>query len=116
MVTFQIIQLPLGEILAHGLRDGSHTYRLLYTCNVSVRHREEFTKELEAFVKAIRPDDQDFTTIEHIWDGLAAHGGKLEKNGIHATEWVRRGCLNGDDDCKCMLQYRVCTLRLNALC
>ena len=53
--------------------------------------REDFTKQLEAMVKAIRPDDQDFTTIEHIRDGLAAtgHGGsKLDHDGIHETEWV----------------------------
>ena len=54
--------------------------------------REDFTKKLEALVKAIRPDDQDFTTIEHIRDGLAGtgHGGsKLDRHGIHETEWVR---------------------------
>lgn len=55
-------------------------------------YREDFTKQLEALVKAIRPDDQDFTTIEHIRDGLAGtgHGGrKLDRDGIHETEWVR---------------------------
>lgn len=54
--------------------------------------RDDFTKQLEALVKAIRPDDQDFTTIEHIRDGLAGtgHGGsKLDRDGIHETEWVR---------------------------
>ncbi|CAN0548937.1 unnamed protein product, partial [Ectocarpus sp. 8 AP-2014] len=51
---------------------------------------EDFTKQLEALVKAIRPDDQDFTTIEHIRDGLAGHkGSKLDRDGIHETEWVR---------------------------
>lgn len=41
-------------------------------------------------MKAIRPDDQDFTTIEHIRDGLAGHkGNKLDRDGIHETEWVR---------------------------
>lgn len=58
-------------------------------------YREDFTKQLEALVKAIRPDDQDFTTIEHIRDGLAGgtgHGGsKLDRDGIHETEWVRGG-------------------------
>lgn len=41
-------------------------------------------------MKKIRPDDQDFTTIEHIRDGLSAHTGssKIDRDGIHETEWV----------------------------
>ena len=43
-------------------------------------------------MKEIRPDDQDFTTIEHIRDGLSAHAGsKLDRDGIHETEWVSSG-------------------------
>lgn len=38
-------------------------------------------------MKAVRPDDQGFTTVEHIRDGLAAYG-KLDKDIIHDTEWV----------------------------
>ena len=49
-------------------------------------------------MKAIRPDDQDFTTIEHIRDGLSAHAGsKLDRDGIHETEWVSSG---QDKKCK----------------
>lgn len=59
----------------------------------SFHNREEFTRQLEALVKAIRPDDQDFTTIEHIRDGLAGAGAgrggsKLDRDRIHETEWV----------------------------
>lgn len=39
-------------------------------------------------MKAVLPDDQGFTTIEHIRDGLAAYG-KLDRDIIHDTEWVR---------------------------
>eukprot|EP00903_Cladosiphon_okamuranus_P013950 g12974.t1 len=63
--------------------------------------REDFTKQLEALVKAIRPDDQDFTTIEHIRDGLAGsgHGGsKLDRDGIHETEWAHLAQLVGADE------------------
>ncbi|CAM9842968.1 unnamed protein product [Pylaiella littoralis] len=61
--------------------------------------REEFTKQLEALVKAIRPDDQDFTTIEHIRDGLSGHGGsKLDRDGIHETEWAHLAQLVGAED------------------
>eukprot|EP00904_Undaria_pinnatifida_P002651 jgi/Undpi1/12387/HiC_scaffold_5.g02059.m1 len=60
--------------------------------------RAEFTKKLEAFVKAIRPDDQDFTTIEHIRDGLSSHAGsKLDRDGIHETEWAHLAQLVGAD-------------------
>ena len=52
--------------------------------------REEFTKKMAAFVKMIRPDDQGFTTIENIRDGLAPAGNKKPDTGsIHETEWVR---------------------------
>lgn len=52
-------------------------------------NREDFAKQLETLVKAIRPDDQDFTTIEHIRDGLAGRGGKkVDREGIDETEWV----------------------------
>lgn len=64
----------------------------MYICTNFFDNREDFTNQLEALVKAIRPDDQDFTTVEHIRDGLAGtgHGGsKLDRDGIHETEWVR---------------------------
>lgn len=62
----------------------AHAHAYVYAHN-----REDFTKKLEALVKVIRPDDQDFTTIEHIRDGLSGHGGsKLDRDGIHETEWV----------------------------
>ncbi|CAM9186272.1 unnamed protein product, partial [Ectocarpus fasciculatus] len=61
--------------------------------------REDFTKQLEALVKAIRPDDQDFTTIEHIRDGLAGHkGSKLDRDGIHETEWAHLAQLVGAEE------------------
>lgn len=45
-------------------------------------------------MKAIRPDDQDLTTIEHIRDGLTTHG-KLDRGILSGTEWVRNGIDGG---------------------
>ncbi|CAM9910415.1 unnamed protein product, partial [Ascophyllum nodosum] len=61
--------------------------------------REEFTKKMAAFVKMIRPDDQGFTTIENIRDGLAPAGNKKPDTGsIHETEWAHLAQLVGADE------------------
>ncbi|CAM9405848.1 unnamed protein product, partial [Choristocarpus tenellus] len=59
--------------------------------------RETFSKNLEAAVKAVNPDDQDMTTIEHIADGLAALG-EFDRSLILDSEWALLAQLVGADE------------------
>ncbi|CAM9546042.1 unnamed protein product, partial [Phaeothamnion confervicola] len=60
--------------------------------------RDAYARLLDECVRALRPDDQGWTTVEHVRDGVAALAHRDAADFISAAEWAALAQLVGADE------------------